>query len=168
MITKYFLGFSLCGTMLEFTLLIRLKGSKPDGKHNRNRDSVFCFFLSFLLSFKTVPVYACVAPGSVSPACSQECLLVCFPHVPLYWIPHNPVDSAFHKTFLDHFCPPWLFLLWVSLPAPELFREGTVGWKDCRKGEVPSQRPLPGSGQRLFGTVPVKERLLCITCITLD
>lgn len=45
----------------------------------------------------------------------------CVPLFPPYQVQHNLVDSAFHKTFLDRFCPPWLFLFfWVSLTTPEI------------------------------------------------
>lgn len=69
-----------------------------------------------------VPVYACVAPALLPCLYASFCVsLFCFVFVflPLYQVQHNLVDSAFHKTWLDHFCPPWLSLLWVPLPAPE-------------------------------------------------
>lgn len=39
-------------------------------------------FLSLPLAFEMVSIYACVASGSVSPVCSQESLLLCFPLLP--------------------------------------------------------------------------------------
>lgn len=62
-ITKYFLGFSLCGTTPDFTLLISLKASQPDGRHDRGRDSAFHFVFLYSSFFKMVPIYACAAPA---------------------------------------------------------------------------------------------------------
>lgn len=101
-ITKYCLGFCLCGSMLDFTSLISWKLSSPGGNHSRGVNATFSFFLCSV-SFRMDPVYAYGVPGPVSSIFSQECLLLCSHGFLPHQVQHNRVDSAFHKSFLDTF-----------------------------------------------------------------
>lgn len=80
---------------------------------------IFSFFIPHLFKWSQCMR---VLPPLFSPAYMPPSVFPCFSvffFSPLYQVQHNLVDSAFHKTWLDHFCPPWLSLLWLSLPAPE-------------------------------------------------